>query len=326
MPAEHAPKPYTLLAIDDDPQSLIVLSKTLTCEYEVLLAKNSERGLALARSASPDLIILDILMPEMDGFQVLSALKSDPATASIPVIFLTSRSSVEDERLGLLLGAADYIAKPISPPVVLARVATQLGYRNKPLHGLPAASGPCAGSDMRDGFVSALTLQLAGNPLIRLQALLDSLSIVLRSSLSRRDPAAFRSAACLALMGLNQPGSRIDQALGHSRLLIEEILAHAEPEDPILNLAWKMTHADALLKGPGELPSGEQLPLSARLFALALNYHLSLLQSAPEDLHSRHAHAMGQLYRQPGFEQCIDGDPQALSAALLSSSQTFFGR
>ncbi|WP_134929080.1 response regulator, partial [Pseudomonas protegens] len=102
MPAEHASKPYTLLAIDDDPQSLIVLSKTLTCEYEVLLAKNSERGLALARSASPDLIILDILMPEMDGFQVLSALKSDPATATIPVIFLTSRSSVEDERLGLL--------------------------------------------------------------------------------------------------------------------------------------------------------------------------------------------------------------------------------
>ena len=74
MPAEHVPKPYTLLAIDDDPQSLIVLSKTLTAEYEVLLAKNSERGLALARSASPDLIILDILMPEMDGFQVLLSL------------------------------------------------------------------------------------------------------------------------------------------------------------------------------------------------------------------------------------------------------------
>ncbi|PYY79511.1 response regulator [Pseudomonas sp. TKO26] len=326
MPAEHAPKPYTLLAIDDDPQSLIVLSKTLTCEYEVLLAKNSERGLALARSASPDLIILDILMPEMDGFQVLSELKSHPATASIPVIFLTSRSSVEDERLGLLLGAADYIAKPISPPVVLARVATQLGYRNKPLHGPQAAAEPGAGSHMRDGFISALTLQLADNPQIRLDALLDTLSILLRQSPSRHAPAAFRSAACLALMGLNQPHSRIDQALGQSRLLIEEILAHAEPEDPILNLAWEITHADALLKAPGELQSGEQLPVSAYLFALVLNYHLSLLQAGTEDLHSRHAHAMAQLYRQPGFEQCIDGAPQLLAAALLGSSQSFFGR
>ena len=81
-----------------------------------------------------------------------------------------------------------------------------------------------------------------------------------------------------------------------------------------------------MLKGPGELHTCEQLSLSARLFALALNYHLSLLQASTEDLHSRHAQAMGQMYRQPGFEQCIAGDPEPLSAALLSSSQSFFGR
>ncbi|MFJ2455889.1 two-component system response regulator [Pseudomonas protegens] len=326
MHPEHVPKPYTLLVINGDPQSSIVLSKTLATEYEVLLTKSSEHGLALARSASPDLIILDILMPEMGGFQVLSVLKSHPATAAIPVIFLTSRSSVEDERLGLLLGAADYISKPISPPVVLARVATQLGYRPSSLHGLQATAESSAGSDMRNGFVSALTLQLGGNPQIRLEALLDTLSILLQhSSLSQRDPAALRSAACLALMGLNQPNCRIDQALGHSRLLIEEILAHAEPEDPILNLAWKITHADTLLKDPYSPQTCEQLPLSARLFALALSYHLSLLQANTGDIHSRHAQAMGQMYRQPGFEQCIASSPEPLSAALLNSSQTFFG-
>ncbi|PMY44279.1 MULTISPECIES: response regulator [Pseudomonas] len=323
MPAEHAPKPYTLLAIDDDPQSLIVLSKTLTTEYEVLLAKNSERGLALARSASPDLIILDILMPEMDGFQVLSELKSHPATAAIPVIFLTSRSSVEDERLGLLLGAADYIAKPISPPVVLARVATQLGYRDKPLHSPQPAAEPSAGSDMRDGFIGALALQLAGNPQIRLEALLDTLSILLDSGVTQSDPAAFRGAACLALMGLNQPGSSIGLALAQSRVLIEEILAHADPEDRILNLAWKITHAEALLQGDRS-PASLDLPLSARLFALALNYHLSLLQPGG-DLPGRHAQAMARMYQQPGFEQCIACGPESLSAALLSSSQSFFG-
>lgn len=323
MPAEHAPKPYTLLAIDDDPQSLILLSNALTSEYEVLLAKDSQRGLALARSASPDLIILDILMPEMDGFQVLSELKSHPATAAIPVIFLTSRSSVEDERLGLLLGAADYIAKPISPPVVLARVATQLGYRNKPLHGPQAGSGPSAGTDMRDGFIRALALQLADNRQIHLEALLETLAIVLDNSVTQSDPAAFRSAACLALMGLNPPGSAIDQALVRSRLLIEEILAHAEPEDPILNLAWQLTHADALLRGSASLDSTEPLPLAARLFALALDYHLSLLQASAEALPARHARAMARMLRQPGFEPCIAGDPQALSAALLNAAQTF---
>ncbi|MCB2252536.1 response regulator [Pseudomonas chlororaphis] len=323
MPAEPASKPYTLLAIDDDPQSLIVLSKTLTAEYEVLLAKNGERGLELAHSASPDLIVLDILMPGMDGFQVLSELKRHPATAAIPVIFLTSRSSVEDERLGLLLGAADYIAKPISPPVVLARVAAQLGYRDKPLHSPRAAVEPSAASDMRDGFVSALALQLADHPQIRLEALLDTLSILLDASVAQGDSAAFRAAACLALMGLNQPGLTPVQALPRSRQLIEEILGHADPEDPLLNLAWKFTQADALLAGDCDPATLDRLSPCSQLFALALSYHLSLLQPGA-DLPERHARAMRQLLRQPAFERCIGTAPASLAAAL-SSSQTFPG-
>jgi len=323
MPSEHASKPYTLLAIDDDPQSLIVLSKTLTSEYEVLLAKHSEQGIALARSARPDLIILDILMPGMDGFQVLSELKNHPATASIPVIFLTSRSSVEDERLGLLLGAVDYIAKPISPPVVLARVSAQLSYRNKPLHNLQPDRAPSAGNGMRDGFISALSLQLTHNPLIQINALLDTLLILLDSSVAESDPCTFRSAACLALMGLNQLNTPVIQALAHSRVLIEEVLSFADPEDRILNLAWEITHAEALLK---EDISHQMidLPLSTHLLALALTYHLKLLQSGA-DIHHRHEQAFKQMVEHPSFLQYRPGDQDSLSAALLRSSYTFLG-
>ncbi|MBV7576705.1 response regulator [Pseudomonas sp. PDM32] len=323
MHSEHASKPYTLLAIDDDPQSLIVLSKTLTSEYEVLLAKHSEQGIALARSARPDLIILDIMMPGMDGFQVLGELKRHPETTSIPVIFLTSRSSVEDERLGLLLGAVDYIAKPISPPVVLARVSAQLSYRDKPLHNLQPVSAPSAGNGMRDGFISALSLQLTHNPLIQLDALLDTLSILLDTGGAESDPSIFRSAACLALMGLNQFNIPVIQALAHSRVLIEEVLSFADPEDRILNLAWKITHAEALLKEDFSHHTID-LPLSTHLFALALTYHLKLLQPGA-DLHHRHEQALKQMLEHPSFLQYLPCDQESLSAALLRSSYTFLG-
>lgn len=252
MPTAHTAKPYTLLAIDDDPQSLVILSKILTAEYEVLLAKSSARGLELARNSQPDLIILDITMPEMDGFQVLGELRKHAVTASIPVIFLTSRTSVEDERLGLLLGASDYITKPISPPVVLARIATHLGYRDKLLHPCQPDGGSTAGSDMREGFIAALALQLRHNPQVRLDALLDSFAALLAYALRDPDQVALRSAACLALIGLGQPHDALPQALGASRVLIEEIIGHTNAEDPVLNLAWDLSHADGLLGGVGQ--------------------------------------------------------------------------
>ena len=91
------------------------------------MANSGDKALRIAQSdPPPDLILLDIMMPEVDGYQVLDQLKSDPRTRDIPVIFLTAKSEVEDEKKGLELGAVDYITKPISPPIVLARVKTQL--------------------------------------------------------------------------------------------------------------------------------------------------------------------------------------------------------
>ncbi len=117
----------TVLVVDDTPDNLTVMSSLLKGHYKVRVANNGERALKFARSLPrPDIILLDIMMPGLSGYDVIRELKSDPDTRHIPVIFLTAMSSAEDESLGLELGAADYITKPISPPVVLARVRTQL--------------------------------------------------------------------------------------------------------------------------------------------------------------------------------------------------------
>ncbi|MBI6952023.1 response regulator [Pseudomonas sp. CCOS 191] len=324
MPTAHTAKPYTLLAIDDDPQSLVILSKVLTAEYEVLLAKSSARGLELARNSQPDLIILDITMPEMDGFQVLGELRKHAVTASIPVIFLTSRTSVEDERLGFLLGASDYITKPISPPVVLARVATHLGYRDKLLHPCQPDGDSTAGSDMREGFISALALQLRHNPRLRLDALLDSFAALLGHVLSEPDQGALRSAACLALIGLGQPHDSLPQALGAGRLLIEEIIGHTNAEDPVLNLAWDLSHADVMLDGGASSSLPEHAPLSTRLFALVLTYHLALLQPAA-NVALRHDRALGAMLSHPAALN-LPSDTEGLCSTLLGIARAHLDR
>jgi putative two-component system response regulator len=117
----------TVLVIDDAPDSLALISNLLKDRYRVKVASNGAAGLQIALGEPPpDLILLDIIMAGTDGFEVCRQLKGNPATADIPVIFLTARSDVADEEQGLLLGAADYITKPVSPPILQARVATQL--------------------------------------------------------------------------------------------------------------------------------------------------------------------------------------------------------
>ena len=117
----------TILVVDDTPDNLALLQLLLRDLYKVKGANNGERGLKIAASDHPpDLILLDIMMPGIDGYEVCRRLKADPATRDIPVIFLTAKAEVEDEQRGFELGAVDYITKPISPPIVLARVKTHL--------------------------------------------------------------------------------------------------------------------------------------------------------------------------------------------------------
>ncbi|OYU44024.1 MAG: two-component system response regulator, partial [Burkholderiales bacterium PBB4] len=120
--ASLPPRP-TVLVVDDTPENLLLMQGLLKDHYKVKGANNGERGLKIAMGETPpDLILLDIMMPGIDGYEVCRQLKSEPKTRHIPVIFLTAKSQADDEALGLALGAVDYIPKPVSPPLVLARV------------------------------------------------------------------------------------------------------------------------------------------------------------------------------------------------------------
>ncbi|WP_431477056.1 diguanylate cyclase domain-containing protein [Massilia eburnea] len=115
-----------VLIADDDGINRQVLATLLKPEYVVLLAKTGEQAIERAQRHLPDLLMLDVMLPDMDGYEVLRRLRADPATAHIEVIFITGMGRPEDEARGLKLGAADYITKPFNTTVVMARVATHL--------------------------------------------------------------------------------------------------------------------------------------------------------------------------------------------------------
>lgn len=117
----------TILIIDDEVTNINVLNELLQSQYHVLFAKDGKTGLKIAHSPTPpDLILLDIIMPEIDGYEVTRLLKSDESTSKIPIIFITAKGEEEDQAKGFRIGAVDYITKPFSPVVVKARVKAHL--------------------------------------------------------------------------------------------------------------------------------------------------------------------------------------------------------
>ncbi|WP_249199418.1 two-component system response regulator [Photobacterium sp. GJ3] len=116
----------TLLLVDDEPANLQVLKNILSADYRLLFARNGSRALALAASEKPDMILLDVMMPDLSGFEVIQELKARPGLRHIPVIFVTALSETENETQGFELGAVDFITKPVSPPIVCARVKNHL--------------------------------------------------------------------------------------------------------------------------------------------------------------------------------------------------------
>ncbi|KQV90821.1 two-component system response regulator [Massilia sp. Root351] len=122
----QAPLQPLILAVDDEASNLQLLRHILQDHYRLLFAKDAARGLDLARQERPDLILMDVMMPGMTGYEACRMLKADPATAAIPVIFATALCDPDDEVTGFEAGAVDYITKPLSPPIVRARVRTHL--------------------------------------------------------------------------------------------------------------------------------------------------------------------------------------------------------
>jgi len=116
-----------LLLVDDTPDSIKVLMEALDhLNYDIFVATSGKMALEVASSQKPDLILLDVLMPEMDGYEVCTKLKVDTITKKIPVIFITAQNDDENETKGFEMGAVDYITKPINPSIVQARVKTHL--------------------------------------------------------------------------------------------------------------------------------------------------------------------------------------------------------
>lgn len=117
----------TILVVDDSPDNLSLMSGLLRDLYKLKVANNGDKAIKIAQGdKKPDLILLDVMMPGLSGYEVCELLKGDPTTRDIPIIFLTAMTGADDEKKGLELGGADYITKPVSPPIVLARVKTQL--------------------------------------------------------------------------------------------------------------------------------------------------------------------------------------------------------
>ncbi len=116
----------SVLIVDDSRTNIAIMKDILSEDYEVLSARSGKEALKIARQENVDLILLDVVMPDMDGYEVCRRLKADPDTKNIPVIFVTSMSDIGDETKGLELGAIDYMIKPVRAPIVKARVRNHL--------------------------------------------------------------------------------------------------------------------------------------------------------------------------------------------------------
>ena len=117
---------YTVMIVDDAPDNITLFSELLKGQYHVRIALNGEKALKLIREEQPDIILLDVMMPVMDGYETCRQLKADATLKDIPVIFLTAKSEAEDENIGLNLGAVDYITKPVNPQIFMSRIRAHL--------------------------------------------------------------------------------------------------------------------------------------------------------------------------------------------------------
>ena len=128
-------KKHTVMIVDDNPENIDILVEILKDKYHLMVAAGGKDAIDLLNTKQlPDLVLLDIMMPEVDGYQVCQYIKSDLNTRKTPVIFVTAMSNDMDEAKGFSYGAVDYITKPVSPPVVQARVATQLALYDQKMH------------------------------------------------------------------------------------------------------------------------------------------------------------------------------------------------
>ncbi|SMH54291.1 HD-GYP domain-containing protein [Azospirillum agricola] len=309
---EAEPRRPLVLVVDDTPDNLVLMAGLLKESYRVKVASGGEKALRIAQAApAPDLILLDIMMPDMDGYAVCRRLKADPATHDIPVVFLTALSEQADEQAGLELGAVDYITKPISAPILLARVRNHIRLKE-------------AADYIRDK------------------------NLFLEAEVARRtaDMRAIQDVTILALASLaetrdNETGSHILRTQHYVRALAEELRGHprfaAVLTDSAIDLLYKSAPLhdigkvgipDAILLKPGKLTPDEWEIMKthatlgadslARAEARLEGDTPSFLRFAREIAESHHEKWDGS-----GYPRGLKGDAIPVSARLMALADVY---
>jgi len=301
----------TVLVVDDTPDNLTLMGSLLREHFLVKVANHGEKALKIAQSGTPpDLILLDIMMPEMDGYEVCRRLKAVPATRDIPVIFLTARSDPDDERMGLALGAVDYITKPISPPILLARVNTHLALK--------------ATADFLRDKSSYLEREVAMRTL-EVQAIQDVTIMAMTSLAETRD---------------NETGNHIRRTQLYVKTLAERLRHHPRFEyvlnDRMIELLYKSAPLhdigkigipDSILRKPGPLDTGEMkimrshAEIGRRAIEKAeteLGTPIEFLRVAKEIAYGHHEKWDGS-----GYPQGLTGEAIPLSARLMAVADVY---
>ena len=301
----------TILIVDDNPQNLMVLGEVLSPRYKVRAANSGLRALELAAQAPlPDLILLDVMMPHMSGYEVIERLRESLATRDIPVIFTTAMSATEDEEHGLVLGAVDYITKPLRPAIVLARVHTHLELKRA--------------RDTLHRYNVALEADIAQR---------------MRENLVIQD-VTIRALARLAETRDNETGNHILRTQEYVRVLAQRVRAHprfaAQLDERSIALMAKSAPLhdigkvgipDQVLLKPGKLTAAEWeiMKTHAAIGAAAIEraeadavQPMKFLQFAKEV--ARHHH---ERWNGSGYPDGLAGDAIPLAARLMALADVF---
>ena len=308
----------TLLVIDDIADNLMLMNEVLHDTYKVKGANSGERGLRIAFSDTPpDLILLDVMMPDMDGFEVCRRLKESPATRHIPVIFVTAKSDSFDEEKGLALGAVDYLIKPISPPIVKARVKTHLTLKD-------ASDFLRSKNDYLKQEVDRRTAEVIQQS-EKLHAMQDVTIMAMASLAETRD---------------NETGSHIRRTQTYVKALAERLQFHSrfttELTERNIDLLYKSAPLhdigkvgipDRILLKPGSLTAEEfdvmkqHTTLGRDAIVQAENQcgmRVDFLRFAKEIAYSHHERWDGA-----GYPQGLAGDDIPLSARLMAIADVY---
>jgi two-component system chemotaxis response regulator CheB len=308
----------TILLIDDDPATLEVINECLLPHFRTRIATRGGKGIELAQmSPAPDLVLLDLELPDMNGYQVCSALKRDTRTAEIPVIFLSSHTDIANIIRGLELGAVDYVPKPVAPPILLARVRTQLRLRQAQIY--------LADRNLHlESLVSERTQALEARTL----------------DLQRSQELTIVALGAIAETRDNETGDHIRRTRAYVRALVENLLQQPAQRDRMPLEEWGLLWKCAPLHDIGKVGIPDQIllkpgPLDAEEFEI-MKRHTTIgrdalhaaelgvdtlhpfLRIASEIIYSHHERWNGT-----GYPQGLRGEDIPFAARLMAIADVY---